>query len=96
MDKDKKSVYHRYVIRSPRRDELMKYLQSQGIGVGIQYPIPLHKQDAWKAMGYGAYQLPIAERVATEILSIPMYPELQEEEIEYVITKVAEFFSQKP
>jgi len=96
MDKDKKSVYHRYVIRSPRRDELMKYLQSQGIGVGIQYSTPLHKQIAWKEKGYGDYHLPIAERVAKEILSIPMYPELQEEEVEYVITKIEEFFSKKP
>jgi dTDP-4-amino-4,6-dideoxygalactose transaminase len=74
----------------------MKYLQEQGVGVGIQYPIPLHQQDAWRAMSYGDYQLPIAERVAQEILSIPMYPELQEEEIEYVIAKVKEFSSQKP
>jgi dTDP-4-amino-4,6-dideoxygalactose transaminase len=96
MDKGKKSVYHRYVIRSTRRDALMKYLQELGVGVGIQYPIPLHKQDAWKAMGYGDYHLPIAERAATEILSIPMYPELREEEIEYVIAKVKEFSSQKP
>ena len=71
----------------------MKYLQEQGIGVGIQYPIPLHQQDAWKEMGYGEYHLPVAERVATEILSIPMYPELREEEIEYIIAKVKEFSS---
>jgi dTDP-4-amino-4,6-dideoxygalactose transaminase len=96
MDKDKRSVYHRYVIRSPRRDALMQYLQAQGVGVGVQYPIPLHKQDAWRAMGYGEYHLPIAERVADEILSIPMYPELREEEIEYVIVKVKEFSSQRP
>jgi dTDP-4-amino-4,6-dideoxygalactose transaminase len=96
MDMDKRSVYHRYVIRSSRRDALMKYLQDQGIGVGIQYPIPLHHQDAWREMGYGDYHLPIAERVAQEILSIPMYPELQEAEIEYVISKVKEFSSQKP
>jgi dTDP-4-amino-4,6-dideoxygalactose transaminase len=96
MDGDKKSVYHRYVIRSSRRDELMQYLRSQGIGVGIQYPTPLHKQIAWKEKGYENYHLPVAERVATEILSIPMYPELQNEEIEYIITKTKEFFHKKP
>jgi dTDP-4-amino-4,6-dideoxygalactose transaminase len=96
MDKDKKSVYHRYVIRSPRRDELMKYLQDQGIGVGIQYPIPLHKQHAWKAMGYGDYRLSVSERVATEILSIPMYPELQKEEVAYIIAKIEEFSQKNP
>jgi dTDP-4-amino-4,6-dideoxygalactose transaminase len=92
MDKEKKSVYHRYVIRSPRRDELMGYLRSQGVGVGIQYPTPLHKQIAWKEKGYGDYHLPVAERVATEILSIPMFPELREEEVEYIITKIEGFF----
>ncbi|MCJ7546208.1 MAG: DegT/DnrJ/EryC1/StrS family aminotransferase [Deltaproteobacteria bacterium] len=96
LDKDKESVYHRYVIRSPKRDALMQYLQAQGVGVGIQYSTPLHKQIAWKQNGYGDYHLPVAERVATEILSIPMYPELQEEEIEYVIAKVKEFSSQRP
>ena len=96
LDKDKKSVYHRYVIRAVKRDALMQYLQEQGIGVGVQYPIPLHKQDAWKAMGYGDYHLPVAERVAQEILSIPMYPELREEEIEYIIAKIKEFTNQKP
>ena len=96
MDKDKKSAYHRYVLRSPRRDELMKYLQSQGIGVGIQYSTPLHKQIAWKEKGYGDYHLPVAERVAAEILSIPMYPELREEEIEYIIAKIKEFSQGKP
>jgi dTDP-4-amino-4,6-dideoxygalactose transaminase len=95
LDNNKKSVYHRYVIRTPRRDELMKYLQSEGIGVGIQYPTPLHKQIAWKENGYGDYHLPIAERVATEILSLPMYPELRQEEVEYVIAKVEDFFSKK-
>lgn len=91
LDKGKKSVYHRYVIRSTKRDQLMKYLQSQGVGVGIQYPIPLHLQEAWKDRGYGDYHLPVAERVAGEILSLPMYPELREEEVDYVIEKVEEF-----
>jgi dTDP-4-amino-4,6-dideoxygalactose transaminase len=92
---DSTCVYHRYVIRTPRRDELMGYLRSQGIGVGIHYPSPLHKQEAWRERDYGDYHLPIAERVATEILSIPMFPELREEEIEYIITKIEEFFRTK-
>jgi dTDP-4-amino-4,6-dideoxygalactose transaminase len=95
LDNDNKSVYHRYVIRSPKRDELMKYLQSEGVGVGIQYPTPLHKQIAWKEKSYGDYHLPVAERVATEILSIPMFPELREEEVEYIIKKIEEFFHTK-
>ena len=95
MDTDKKSAYHRYVIRSSKRDELMQYLQAQGIGVGIQYSTPLHKQIAWKEKGYGDYHLPVSERVATEILSIPMYPELEDAEVEYVISKIKEFTNQK-
>lgn len=89
---DKKSVYHRYVIRTPKRNELMEYLQSQGIGVGIHYPTPLHKQEAWRGNSYGEYHLPVSERVSAQILSIPMFPELRDEEIEYITMKVEEFF----
>jgi len=95
MDTEKRSVYHRYVIRTSKRDELMKYLQSQGIGVGIHYPSPLHKQQAWKQNGYGEYHLPVAERISGQILSIPMFPELREEETEYIIGKIEDFFHGK-
>jgi len=89
---ERKSVYHRYVVRTPRRSELMEFLRAQGIGVGIQYPQPLHLQDAWQKEGFGRYHLPVSERVCSEVLSLPIYPELREEEVSYVIEKVTGFF----
>ncbi|HEX16024.1 MAG TPA: DegT/DnrJ/EryC1/StrS family aminotransferase [Deltaproteobacteria bacterium] len=92
---DRKSVYHRYVVRTPRREELMEFLKGEGIGVGIQYPLPLHLQEAWQREGYGSYRLPVSERVCSEVLSLPIYPELTEEEVAYVIEKVQEFFRRR-
>ena len=89
---ERKSVYHRYVVRTSRRAELMEFLRAQGIGVGIQYPQPLHLQDAWQKEGFGRYHLPVSERVCSEVLSLPIYPELREEEVSYVIEKVTGFF----
>ncbi len=88
----KKSVYHRYVIRTPRRDELISYLKEKGIGTGIYYPVPLHMQRAWKEEGYPEYHLPVSERVAKESLAIPLFPEMSDSEVEEVIDAVRNFF----
>lgn len=69
-------IYHLYVIQCARREELRRYLSDNGIGVGIHYPVPLHLQPAFRALGYGAGDFPVAERLADSILSIPMYPEI--------------------
>jgi dTDP-4-amino-4,6-dideoxygalactose transaminase len=71
-----KSVYHLYVIRAPRRDELRAYLADQGIGTGIHYPIPLHLQTAYQELGFQKGAFPISEKAASEILSLPMFPGL--------------------
>lgn len=92
---DRKSVYHRYVIRTPRRDELMAFLMKAGIETGVQYPTPLHKQQAWINEGYGDVELPVAEKICAEVLSLPLFPELQEEEVQYVVNKVREFFNRR-
>ncbi len=89
---DRKSVYHRYVIRTPQREELMAFLKEAGIETGVQYPVPLHKQQAWIQEGYGEVKLPVSEKICAEVLSLPLFPELQEEEVQYVIDKVKEFF----
>ncbi len=86
-------IYHLYVIRVKNRDELQKYLKNQGIGTGIHYPIPLHMQQAYQHLGYKEGDFPIAEKVSREILSLPMFPELRQEEIAYVAQKVNEFVS---
>ena len=86
-----KSVYHLYVIRVPRRDELRAYLEDEGIGTGIHYPIPLHLQTAYQELGFQKGAFPISEKVATEILSLPMYPHLQLDQQQQVMGKVQKF-----
>ena len=87
---DVRHVYHLYVIRTSRRTAMLEHLQSKGIGAGIHYPIPLHRQPAYVKQGHGKLSLPITERVTDEILSLPMYPELTREQIEYVTSAVRE------
>jgi dTDP-4-amino-4,6-dideoxygalactose transaminase len=83
-------VYHLYVIRTPRRDALLQHLKDKGIDASIHYPIPVHRQPVYLKLGYGKVSLPITEQAAAEILSLPMYPELRREQIEYVAQAVRE------
>lgn len=77
-------VYHLYVVRTPHRDRLLQQLKEKGIDAGIHYPIPVHRQPVYLKLGYGDVSLPITEQAAAEILSLPMYPELRPEQIEFV------------
>lgn len=77
-------VYHQYVIRTPRRDWLQAQLAQRGVGTGIHYPVPVHLQVAAHDLGYAQGDLPATEGIAREVLSLPMFPELTEEQIEYV------------
>ncbi len=83
-------VYHVYAIRTPRRDILQESLQAQGIQTGIHYPIPVHLQKAYADFGYGAGDLPVTEQASNELLSLPMFAELQEPQIEAVCAAVRE------
>lgn len=69
-------VYHLFVVQSQQRDRLQAYLQAKGVGTAIHYPVPIHLQPAYHHLGYPAGSLPITERLAQEILSLPMYPQL--------------------
>lgn len=80
-----KHVYHLYVIRCENRDKLQRYLGSKGVSTGIHYPIPVHLQKAYKQLGYKQEDFLITEKYSTEILSLPMFPELLDDEIEYVV-----------
>jgi dTDP-4-amino-4,6-dideoxygalactose transaminase len=75
-----RAVYHLYVVRTADRDGLAKHLKGAGIGTAIHYPVPLHLQNAYKEMNYRGTDLPVATRVAGEILSLPMYPQLSIEQ----------------
>lgn len=86
-----KHIYHLYVIRSKQRDEVQKFLASAGVGTLIHYPIPIHLQEAYKNLGLKRGALPIAEECADEILSLPMFPELKEVQIERVCEVINQF-----
>jgi dTDP-4-amino-4,6-dideoxygalactose transaminase len=87
-------VFHQYTIRSKRRDALQKFLSERKIGSTIYYPVPLHLQPLYAGLGHKAGDFPNAERVANEILSLPMYPELTSDKIERVAKSIAEFARQ--
>ncbi len=86
-------VFHQYVIRVNRRDELRNFLNQCGIGSEIYYPAPLHMQPALRSLGYVAGSLPESERAAREVLALPIFPELHEEEQTRVVEAIAKFFN---
>jgi dTDP-4-amino-4,6-dideoxygalactose transaminase len=88
-----KHAWHQYVIRVARRDELREFLTARGIGSEIFYPVPLHMQEALKGLGYCERDFPEAERAAREVLALPMFPELHEDEQNAVVEAIAEFLS---
>jgi dTDP-4-amino-4,6-dideoxygalactose transaminase len=88
-----KHAWHQYVIRVTRRDALREFLTSRGIGSEIFYPVPLHRQEALKGLGYGEGDFPEAERAAREVLALPIFPELHEDEQNAVVEAIAEFLS---
>lgn len=88
-------VYHLYVIQTKDRDGLQKYLNEKGVATGLHYPIPLHLQKAYEFLGHGKGDFPAAENAAERILSLPMYPELTEGQIRYVVACIREYFKSR-
>jgi dTDP-4-amino-4,6-dideoxygalactose transaminase len=88
------SAYHLYVVRHPRRDELKKHLEANGVGCALHYPLPLHLQKCYANLGYKEGDFPVAEKAARECLSLPIYPELTEAQIQRVVEVVKDFFAQ--
>jgi dTDP-4-amino-4,6-dideoxygalactose transaminase len=86
-----KHVYHLYVIRVKDRDVLLKVLDKKGIQCGIHYPVPVHLQQAYNFLGLKKGSYPVSEDYSNDILSLPMFPELSEEQIEYVAHEIASF-----
>jgi dTDP-4-amino-4,6-dideoxygalactose transaminase len=86
-------VWHQYVIRTARRDGLRQFLAERKIGSEIYYPVPLHLQDALQSLGYAEGSFPEAERAAREVLALPIFPELREDEQQTVVAAIAEFLS---
>jgi dTDP-4-amino-4,6-dideoxygalactose transaminase len=86
-------VYHQYTIRVARRDELIEFLRERGVGSMIYYPLPLHLQKMYDDLGYAEGSLPVSERAGREVLSLPMYPELTDEQVQRVADTIGEFLA---
>ena len=86
-------IYNQYVIRAERRDELRDFLSGNGIGCAIYYPRSLHEQSCFSSLGYKTGDFPESERASHETLSLPVYPELPEDEQQFVIEKIREFYA---
>jgi dTDP-4-amino-4,6-dideoxygalactose transaminase len=84
-------VYCSYVVRHPARDRLRQWLADQSIGTSVQYPWPIHLQPAYRDLGDGPGSFPAAERAVSEILSLPIFPELDETAIDAVCAAIRQF-----
>jgi dTDP-4-amino-4,6-dideoxygalactose transaminase len=85
-------IFHQYTLRVDRRDALQEHLKKRGIGSAIYYPVPLHRQPCFADLGYMAGSLPRAESAALEALSLPIYPELQPAQLDFVVDAIREFY----
>ncbi len=91
VDSRCKHVYHQYTVRCAKRDELRKYLSDAGVSCAVFYPTPLHLQPCFRDLGYKSGMLPVAEQAAKEVLSLPIFPEMTEEQQNYVIETIKKF-----
>jgi dTDP-4-amino-4,6-dideoxygalactose transaminase len=85
-------IYNQFVVLCERRDELQAYLKQNGIGTEVYYPLPLHLQECFQDLGYRAGDFPVSERLATESLALPVYPELESGDIEHVCRTIQAFY----
>jgi dTDP-4-amino-4,6-dideoxygalactose transaminase len=86
-------VYHLFVIRTKRRAAFQNHLAERGIATGLHYPVPLHAQEACRPLGYTTGDFPVSECAAEECVSLPLYPEMSQDQVEYVAASVRSFFA---
>jgi dTDP-4-amino-4,6-dideoxygalactose transaminase len=92
VDECNEHIFHQYTVRVERRDVLQAHLKSKGIGTAVYYPVPLHLQNCFSHLGYKRGAFPEAERAAAEVLSLPVYPELSPDQLDYVIEAIRGFY----
>ena len=90
------TIYNQYVIRVPKRDELIKFLKEKTIGCEVYYPVPMHVQECFKDLGYKQGDFPHSEKAAKEVIALPVYPELTNEMKDYVVETILAFVAGKP
>ncbi len=93
---DVEHIFHLYVVRTAHREALMEHLKSRGVASGLHYPIPVHLQPAYSELGYKAGDFPVTEAYAETILSLPIYPELDDDKVAYVVDAIRDFFETRP
>lgn len=91
-DVEQYHTYHQYVIRAVDRDDLQQFLQENGVGTSIYYPLPLHRQKCFAYLGYREGDFPVSEKASREVLALPIYAELTDEQQTYIVEKIAEFY----
>jgi dTDP-4-amino-4,6-dideoxygalactose transaminase len=89
-----KAVYHTFIIQTNKRDALKEHLQKEGIDTRVHYPVPIHLQESAKELGYQLGSFPVTEKMAGEILSLPIFPELTDEQVRYCIHQIKSFFDE--
>src|SRR5437879_3523440 len=92
VDPCNEHIFHQYTLRAERRDGLQTHLKSAGIGNAIYYPVPLHLQNCFRYLGHSRGQFPESERAAAEVISLPVYPELTRDQLDYVIDAIRRFY----
>ncbi|MBA7702666.1 UDP-4-amino-4-deoxy-L-arabinose--oxoglutarate aminotransferase [subsurface metagenome] len=95
LEKGRKHIYHQYTIRikNGKRDSLQKFLKEKNIGTKVYYPLPLHLQECFSNLGYKRGDFPVSEEAANMVLSLPIFPELTLDEIDYTCESIREFMS---
>jgi dTDP-4-amino-4,6-dideoxygalactose transaminase len=92
---ENRHIFNQYVVRFPERDRLRKFLTEEGIGTDIYYPVPLHLQECYSFLNHRKEDFPVSERAAEEVLALPIYPELAEEQQTLVVDRIRAFYRKK-
>ncbi|MBA5871519.1 MAG: transcriptional regulator [Nitrospira sp. CR2.1] len=95
VGQDNVHVFNQFTLRVQKRDELRSYLKDQGVGTEVYYPLPLHLQNCYRDLGYPKGSFPQSERAAEDVLSLPIYAELSDEQLEYVVQMIAAFYRKR-